>query len=161
MTNFFEKEHLSFVQDAFWPLPLENSGRGMNSGVMVITPQPNLSRKIMSAFPSLLVRKNGKPIGDQDILQEYFHAWKNNLNLHLPLGYNFFFTNIHKSNKNLLKMDATNNGLFVVHFVGKKPWKERSLFAILKRIGYRSFSRAYVALYFEKIYYIINNKYKL
>lgn len=170
--SLFDKEHLTAVQDAYWPLPLHENNRGMNSGVMVIKPQVHLSQEIMTAFPSLLERKQGKPIGDQDVIQEYFKRWKHNEKQHLSLGYNYFFTNIHKAvtmhkwgswggKQGLYLFNQPVETLFVVHFVGKKPWKERSLLQIIKRIGYNSLARAYVALYFEYIYQVINRKYRV
>ncbi len=59
-------------------------------------------------------------IGDQDILQEYDHEWKNKPELHLKNKYNIFFPYLeYYVNFQEYSMDD----LAVIHFIyPKKPW---------------------------------------
>ena len=91
--SLFNSSDMSAVPDGYAPLDFETGNRSLNSGLMVVTPKVGRIQELSTVIDHLLHRKHGKPIGDQDLLQEYYSGWQFDSSRHLPLGYNFFFAN--------------------------------------------------------------------
>lgn len=92
--NLFDSLDMSCVPDGYAPLNFNIGDRNLNSGLMVINPKVGRVQELLTALECLLLRKNGRPIGDQDLLQEYYSDWKFDSSRQLPLGYNLFFANL-------------------------------------------------------------------
>lgn len=90
---------------------------GFNSGCMVFIPHKGLSAEMLS-----LVNHFDKPLGDQDVLQEYYYDWKNHKELELPQGYNVFYKDI-EFYVNKAQYALSNRKFKVIHYIGvRKPW---------------------------------------
>ena len=90
----------------------------LTSGVIVVEPKKGQIEKFKEIIKTIIDKRDA--IGDQDILQEYDHEWKNKPELHLKNKYNIFFTYLeYYVNFQEYSMDD----LAVIHFIyPKKPW---------------------------------------
>ena len=103
----------------------------LNSGFMVVTPAEGKSKSIAAIIPEVAAEK--KIFGDQDVFQAYFADWKHKTELHMPGGYNVWFTHY--------QYYLENEFVKIVHFVGKKkPWMMNSY----------DISREYIKCVFKK-----------
>ena len=88
----------------------------LTSGVIVVEPRKGQIEKFKELIKSIIDIRDA--IGDQDILQEYDHEWKNKPELHLKNKYNIFFPYLeYYVNFQEYSMDD----LAVIHFI--YPWK--------------------------------------
>ena len=58
----------------------------LTSGVIVVEPKKGQIEKFKEIIKTIIDKRDA--IGDQDILQEYDHEWKNKPELHLKNKYN-------------------------------------------------------------------------
>jgi len=85
----------------------------LNSGLMVIVPREGYSGQIAAVIPEVEAAKI--IFGDQDLIQAFFSGWRENVELHMPEGYNVYFNHY----QHYRKIETVK----VVHFVGReKPW---------------------------------------
>ena len=102
----------------------------LNSGLLIIKPDKDVCTKLLSQIPLTVTNflKENKPVGDQDIINDYIPNWSNRDDLHLHEGYNLFFSIITKYHKEFNFSYGKN--IKVVHFIGPliyKPWKHNLL----------------------------------
>lgn len=125
--ELFDRAHLSAVV-AGKSYPGHGDWSKLNSGVMVIVPERNLVDRLLTTAYSLV--SIDKPLGDQDVIQQFYPDWPLLKNLHLSEEYNVFDRyldfyvsilgySIWKFGRGASKI----NKVRVVHFIGqKKPW---------------------------------------
>ena len=90
----------------------------LTSGVIVVEPQKGQIEKFKEIIKTIIDKRDA--IGDQDILQEYDHEWKNKPELHLKNKYNIFFPYLEYY---VNFQEYLMNDLAVIHFIyPKKPW---------------------------------------
>ena len=88
---------------------------GVNSGLLVIVPEKDLSKEL---YDVVLFHDFKKDIGDQDVINYYFD-WPNK-NLEISENYNLFAICLDKYINNY---GYKEDNIKVIHFVGpKKPW---------------------------------------
>ncbi|MCC8146258.1 MAG: hypothetical protein LIO93_07440 [Bacteroidales bacterium] len=112
--NLFELPHMSAVS-AGKMFPGNEHWVTLNSGLMVIEPSLGLAERIMKTLDTW---DRTLPVGDQDLIHEYYKDWPQQEKLHLSEEYNCFYSYMHYylANKILSQIK-------VVHFIGiKKPW---------------------------------------
>ncbi|MGZ5179976.1 MAG: glycosyltransferase [Ramlibacter sp.] len=137
----------------------------LNSGLMVIEPQPDLPLRIAQTFAaaaSEVVRTGGQALGDQDLINSYYPDWPV-AGAQLDQGFNVFFEHLDAylatGRYELPGQPPDGVGrqrqpVRVVHFIGRdKPWmprgRMRHLLALLRgRLGpaQREVLRTYVRL---------------
>lgn len=105
-----------------------------NSGIMVIEPREKEFEEICTIIPKVVedYQLQGKPLGDQNVLNVYFSGWPWQPEKHLPDGYNVFWGSI----ENYIDDGFTVYGddgmkISVLHFTGKhKPWNKYGWFVV-------------------------------
>lgn len=126
--ELFARPHMSAVAAGRLVHP---NWRRLNSGLMVIAPEPSLPEKISAALQKAIteVQTMGiESLGDQDIINAYYNEWPYLKNLHLDDGYNMFYSEIDvyldKHGYALPPVRGyKERTVRVVHFVGRhKPW---------------------------------------
>lgn len=115
-------DHL-FQLDAFSAVvagqayPGHETWRHLNSGLLVVEPEPGLKERLVATIPSEV----SKPLGDQDIIQAYQSNWPNENRLHLKESYNLFIDCIDYYIRHGILQESD---IYVIHFEGgQKPWK--------------------------------------
>ena len=112
----FDKPHMSAVIDKHYGPNLTCRCLELTSGVIVVEPRKGQIEKFKEIIKTIIDKRDA--IGDQDILQEYDHEWKNKPELHLKNKYNIFFPYLeYYVNFQEYSMDD----LAVIHFI--YPWK--------------------------------------
>ena len=113
--ELFDRDNMTAVSDRQFSGGVKTN---INSGLMVVCPQENLSTKLIAHIPKILMENStiGQPSGDQDVINDYFPKWIDQQNLHLPSAYN--------AKWNMLDVDKMNiKNIKIIHFDGKcKPW---------------------------------------
>lgn len=143
--ELFDKPNMSAVA-AGKSYPGNESWRELNSGIMVIEPESGVKEELVQKMHEIAVRKKSirkaispsnkrffssraklsyikskiikmiQGIGDQDVLEEYFH-WKDRPELQLDEKYNVF------ANYSDYYAQDLDKDLLCIHFIGaKKPW---------------------------------------
>jgi glycogenin glucosyltransferase len=141
--ELFDKPHMSAVAAGRTVNP---NWERLNSGLMVIEPEPQLSEKIAATLGKAIrdLGSNGnESIGDQDLINAYYPDWPFSKMLHLDEGYNMFYWNmdIYVNEHGYYFPEASSRQsrlVRVVHFVGRhKPWMKwagfRYFFNVLKK----------------------------
>lgn len=121
--ELFSFPTMSAVKDDY-QFTLQKWGGRLNSGTLVFKPNKCIAKELIDLTPRIIERyKNeGRAIGDQDILNEYFAEWKSDSALHLSEIYNCAINMIEKQKK-IGKADYKLADIKIVHFVGRyKPW---------------------------------------
>ena len=122
--DLFDKPHMSGVVDCEglnshnfdYLIKGDNYLKYFNSGVLVIEPSMQLYNNIMEFVNNIVP---DRILADQNILSMYYHEWKDNMDLHLPVYYNLLVTTLDK----YLNLPWFNiNEVKIFHFVNKKPW---------------------------------------
>lgn len=104
----------------------------LNSGLMVIRPDKSIEKDLINLCRSVIIeyKKSCRPVGDQDIINNYIPNWKDKQELHLDEAYNIFADNLTYYIRNLeysLTSESQKKEIKVVHFIGKfKPWMKPS-----------------------------------
>ena len=127
LDDLFDKPHMSAVC-AGASYPGNESWKDLNSGIMVIEPKKGLANELVKMVPKVLARR--KSFGDQDLLQEYYSGWKDDLSLNLGEKYNIFSDYLDyyvgKLGYHFSKDINDEKSIAVIHFAGeRKPWSER------------------------------------
>lgn len=100
----------------------------LNSGLMVIEPNETTCRRLLAQIGDTVERftREGRSVGDQDVLNDAMPTWPDLADLHLDEGYNLFAKNLtlyHRQHG----YDYGRN-IRVVHFIGaRKPWHDSPL----------------------------------
>lgn len=130
-------DHL-FERDAFSAVAADHSfpgnelwTGGLNSGLMVIKPDRKIENGLLAMIKPTVdeARRDGRLVGDQDVVKFFLNDWNKQLSLHLDEGYNVFADHltyyIHQLGYSLKGMKG--KPIYVVHFIGKtKPWMKKS-----------------------------------
>ena len=130
LDHLFECNHMSAVVAGGF---IRKDWKDLNSGIMVIVPQPFLDQKIADKITEVSSIK--EIFGNQDLIQAFYKEWTKS-NLSLDYKYNVFAQDVkaytaRRYNLNFKNVD--NNTLCVIHFVGKKkPWNHSFLTVILQ-----------------------------
>lgn len=126
--ELFDRPHMSAVAAGRCIHP---DWIGLNSGLMVIVPEPGLGSRVASTLQEAVAwrTERGHPgLSDQDLINGYHPDWPRLGHLHLDEGYNMFFGNIdiyvEQHNYRFPEnANADSKVIRVVHFVGaSKPW---------------------------------------
>lgn len=117
----FDKPHMSAVMTRA-PYKFIN-GKGiysMNSGLMVIEPNEdeyhsicNRIAPVVDEFCSL-----GKPVGDQNVLNDYYSEWHREKERHLDDGLNVFWGSIDNYHNNGYSIYGEGKPISVIHYTG-------------------------------------------
>lgn len=104
----------------------------LNSGLMVVEPDKTIEERLLRQLPRTLsgYSKQGRNVGDQDVLNDCFVDWPSQEHLHLPEGLNMFFKDITLAGKHGFRLGARDEArrIRVVHFIGSvKPWSLRGI----------------------------------
>jgi alpha-N-acetylglucosamine transferase len=123
----FSKPHMSATNAGF-SFPGNENDIDLNSGLMVIEPQPNLVEQLLSTIPSILMRK--KAFGDQDLLQAFYSEWPSRPELNFGEKYNVYANYLEYYIRELNYHFNSNvddpKSIAIVHFIGaSKPWHAR------------------------------------
>ena len=104
---------------------------GLNSGLMVLKPSKDLYDKMVSSILPAKEAYGGKPIGDQDVYRYVYSDWNSHHELHLPMTYNCYNSEIDAfvKNKELLFKD-----IYVIHFILTKPWTIKNSVLLKQKI---------------------------
>lgn len=124
LDRLFEWPHMS-ATNAGYSYPGNEGDIDLNSGLMVIEPQPDVVEKMLATIPSIIARKSA--FGDQDVLQAYYADWTSRPELNFGEKYNVYANYLEYYLKQLHFhfSDDVNDPLSVaiVHFIGaSKPW---------------------------------------
>lgn len=115
--DLFEKPHMSGV--ALFKETKNMNCDNCSSGFLVIEPQKNFSKNFISIIERLSNEKGH--FGDQDVINQYYHDWPNNENLHLDIGYHIMFGDVGYYYKTYGY--GKDKHIKSIHFPGKKkPW---------------------------------------
>lgn len=115
--ELFNEDSLSAVC-AGNKFPGNESWKGLNSGLMVITPKAGMSSQIMESYMEQMPTID-HPIGDQDLIKNYYSNWDSQENLKLHDKYNILIGYIDFYCRNIVKFDDIS----IIHYVGpRKPW---------------------------------------
>lgn len=104
----------------------------LNSGLMVIEPDKQVEKKMLSLAPGVIreFRDKGLAVGDQDVIKRYCVGWNKQTELHLDEGYNLFadYLTYYIKKWGYSWSGKSGKPIYVVHFIGKnKPWMKKSL----------------------------------
>lgn len=139
--HLFDCPHMSCVAAG---LTLHKNWVNLNSGIMVIEPNETEYHGLIEIAPRVYrtLISEGKGVGDQDVINEYYNKWKNNTELHLGQEYNVMLGYGGSLKKS--KIIKGINDICVYHFTGKeKPWrksiKENTLVFLKLLVRGRSF----------------------
>ena len=127
LDHLFELPHMS-ATNAGYSFPGNESDIDLNSGLMVIEPQPEVVNTMLSTIPAIMARKSA--FGDQDVLQEYYGDWISKPELNFGERYNVYANHLDYYINNLgyhFSSDTNDpKNIAIVHFIGaSKPWHAR------------------------------------
>ena len=107
--------------------PTNHDIKILNSGLMVIEPNLDVANKMKQIAKRLIpeMQEKNLPLGDQDIINEYFNDWFEHKQLILDDGYNLYAHYLQSYMRHFGY--SINNGgskrIYIIHFVGRqKPW---------------------------------------
>lgn len=103
----------------------------LNSGLMVIEPDPEVEKELIRLTPIVIEEfsKEGRSVGDQDVIQRYCSNWEYEPELHLDESYNMVadWIKIYVS-KFEYSWENNSKPINVVHFIGHtKPWTPKTM----------------------------------
>jgi glycogenin len=137
LDELFDKPHMSAVPAG---VLMDSDCTRLNSGLLVIEPVDELVDGIFAAMPKALAEvaaMGSTAIGDQDLLNAYYPAWRTTPELHLHQGYNMFQCyldqHIEKHGFRLPRHLSKRPGdggqpIKIVHFIGpRKPWMKGAM----------------------------------
>ena len=124
LDHLFEWPHMS-ATNAGCLYPGNEGDVDLNSGLMVIEPQPAVVDKMLATIPSIIARKDA--FGDQDVLQAYYEDWTSRPELNFGEKYNVYanYLEYYLTQLHFRFSDDVNDPLSIaiVHFIGaSKPW---------------------------------------
>ncbi|PRY48135.1 glycosyl transferase family 8 [Geodermatophilus tzadiensis] len=124
--HLFERPHMSAVA-AGVRVPGNEDWVTLNSGLMVIEPDPEAYARLPELIPATahrrLVVEGALGLGDQDVITEAHPEWRHTRELRLPDGYNMFTDYLDLHIRQLGVSWSGAEGVHVLHFVGhQKPW---------------------------------------
>lgn len=127
LDRLFALPHMS-ATNAGCSFPGNENDIDLNSGLMVLEPQPGVVEKMLATVPSILDRK--KAFGDQDVLQAYYSDWASRSELNFGEKYNVYanYLDYYLKQLHYCFSDDVNDprSIAVVHFIGSsKPWHAR------------------------------------
>ena len=137
----FDKESFSAVC-AGKSFPGNDRWIELNSGVIVLTPDSEIEKKLIALAPKIIeeYKKKNKPLGDQDIINNFLSNWFNEKHLILDEGFNIFasYLSYYIKEKGYSLNSKRKKPIYIVHFTGNyKPWTIKTIndyLRILKRI---------------------------
>lgn len=115
-SNVFGKDYFSF-----------------NSGLMVVEPSLSFYEEIRKFIVPTVKDsvENNYACGDQNVLNNFYHDWHLYPKLHLPDGYNIFWSSINSYIIDGYKSGKSEKQIFIIHFTGKhKPWMRKKWFCV-------------------------------
>ena len=125
--ELFEKPNMSAVAAGKFKFP---EWIRLNSGLMVIKPQKQTALHLLSLINPTIegFEKEGKNVGDQDVINNFYNDWPSATILHLGEEYNLFYNFLAEfRNQNLPSPK-------IIHFVGgSKPW---NVIPVMERLRY-------------------------
>ena len=103
----------------------------LNSGLMVVVPDLEIEHKMVDLAQRIIpqMQYDGKPVGDQDIINAYYPEWFGNKQLILDDGYNLYahYLQYHIRHEGYSLTDR-GRPIYAIHYVGsEKPWMINSL----------------------------------
>ena len=137
----FDKESFSAVC-AGKSFPGNDSWIELNSGLIVLTPDIKIEKQLIELTPTIIeeYKKQNKPLGDQDIINNFLSNWFNEKHLILDEGFNMLAPYLsHYIKKEGYSLSSKiKKPIYIIHFTGNyKPWNIKSIsdyLHILKRI---------------------------
>jgi len=112
----------------------------LNSGLMVIEPSKDIESKLISLAKVLApqMRREGKAVGDQDIINAYYSDWFEHKGMILDDGYNLYAQYLQCYIRHHgYSLGRKGKPIYIIHYVGAtKPWMIHGLkdvFAMMKR----------------------------
>lgn len=118
--ELFEHPHMSAIV-AGRSFPDNEGWKELNAGLIVIEPQPELSKKILAVLPQVIA--SHELVSDQTLLHHYDLGWSTKELLHLDERYNVFATILYYYTDKLGYRLSGSKSISVVHFIGAtKPW---------------------------------------
>jgi glycogenin glucosyltransferase len=111
--------------------PADEKCVDLNSGVMVIEPEPQLTNQLTAIVPETFESERewrvaaGRPpsMGDQSIINEFWSSWLGQEQLHLHPKYNVATEHLDHYVRRMGYRWRGPDGIHVLHFVGQvKPW---------------------------------------
>ncbi len=128
--SLFDKPPFSAVSaDSSYP-GNEGWAGGLNSGLMVISPDETMREELFGAIVPVVsgARARGLSVGDQDVVKYVLKDWGARPELHLDEGYNLFADHLSYYVRHLgYTFGEGDKPIYVVHFIGKnKPWMKKS-----------------------------------
>lgn len=130
--DLFEKKAFSAVQAGYLQ---NNSWVRLNSGLIVIEPNPEICRQLIQQLPKTITQftNKGRSVGDQDVINDFMPDWPEKNDLHLPEGYNLFFKYL-TSYHQIFNLEYRKD-IKIIHFIGnKKPWHNTGLAYLVQLI---------------------------
>lgn len=124
LDSLFAWPHMSCVKSRA-PLKDNPDAFPFNSGIMVIVPRMEEYRGICSMLNTIIeeYEKEGKPLGDQNVLNAYFSHWPYQKEKHLPDEFNVFWGSVENYLDRGYSIYGEDPKIKVLHFTGKhKPW---------------------------------------
>lgn len=134
-------DHL-FERDAFTAslagvlYPTNHNLDFLNSGLMVVEPNSRIEEEMVDLAQRIIpeMQREGKPVGDQDVINAYFPDWFCNKELILDDGYNLYahYLQYHMRYEGYTLSDK-GNPIYAIHYVGsEKPWMINSMSVFCK-----------------------------
>ena len=125
----FEYPDFSACRAGFF---LNSTWTRLNSGLMVIVPNTETYEGLKKQLSNTILKytKEGKNVGDQDVINDFMPDWPNHSELHLPEGLNMFFKYLSLAKETGFSFGATEKEkrISVVHFIGAvKPWNLKGI----------------------------------
>ena len=127
LDHLFALPHMSATNAGF-SFPGNENDIDLNSGLMVIEPQPDIVERMLAMIPSIIARKDA--FGDQDVLQAYYIDWTSRPELNFGEKYNVYANHldyyINKLGYHFNSDVNDSKSIAIVHFIGaSKPWHAR------------------------------------
>lgn len=125
----------------------------LNSGLVVLTPDISIEQELITIAKELVpaMRQEGKPVGDQDIINAFYPDWFEHKDLILDDGYNLYSRYLQCYIRHYgYSMREKGKPIYIIHYVGvQKPWMVNSIAGFCKMV----FS------WFPNVYYVFAHIY--